>query len=209
MQSLNEKFDELRHRLGTGRQIDSAGTEPIFYLVFPVSELLAVKARTKSWVAKLENEGWTVITLSLGEVINKVIGENKLRNFWLSEEKANLDRAAAEAKPIDFTQIRKTLENALAQKPPGNESARLSPALAGILDQAIENARLASNGLLLLTDVEALHPFLRINSIESYLQGKVQFPVVVLYPGQRAGKTMLKFLEFYPPDPNYRSEHIG
>jgi hypothetical protein len=33
--------------------------------------------------------------------------------------------------------------------------------------------------------------------------------VLVLYPGKREGKTSLRFLGFYPPDPNYRSEHIG
>lgn len=65
------------------------------------------------------------------------------------------------------------------------------------------------NGLLLLTDLEAIHPFLRINSIEAQIQDMVHCPVVVLYPGKREGKTSLRFLNFYPADPNYRSEHIG
>ena len=60
-----------------------------------------------------------------------------------------------------------------------------------------------------VADLEALHPYLRINSIESKLQGAIRCPVVVLYPGKREGKTSLRFLEFYPADPNYRSEHIG
>jgi hypothetical protein len=37
----------------------------------------------------------------------------------------------------------------------------------------------------------------------------IRCPIIVLYPGRREGKTSLRFLEFYPADPNYRSEHIG
>jgi hypothetical protein len=63
--------------------------------------------------------------------------------------------------------------------------------------------------LLLVTDLEALHPFLRIGAIESQLQGKFHVPTVFLYPGVRTGKTRLKFLGFYPEDGNYRSVHVG
>ena len=60
-----------------------------------------------------------------------------------------------------------------------------------------------------MTDLEALHPFLRIGAIESQLQGQFHVPTVFLYPGIRTGKTRLKFLGFYPEDGNYRSVHIG
>jgi hypothetical protein len=78
-----------------------------------------------------------------------------------------------------------------------------------VIKAKIEEAAAHPDGLLLLTDLEALHPYLRINSIEAQLQGAIRCPVVVLYPGKREGKTSLRFLEFYPADPNYRSEHIG
>jgi hypothetical protein len=65
------------------------------------------------------------------------------------------------------------------------------------------------NAILLVTDLEALHPYLRIGSIESKLQGKFNIPSVFLYPGERTGKTQLKFLRFYPEDGNYRSVHVG
>jgi len=54
------------------------------------------------------------------------------------------------------------------------------------------------NALLLVTDLEALHPFLRIGAIESQLQGQFHVPTVFLYPGVRTGKTRLKFLAFIP-----------
>jgi len=72
--------------------------------------------------------------------------------------------------------------------------------------QSLEGQR---NALLLVTDLEALHPFLRIGAIESQLQGKFHVPTIFLYPGGRTGKTRLKFLGFYPEDGNYRSVHVG
>jgi hypothetical protein len=65
------------------------------------------------------------------------------------------------------------------------------------------------NAILLVTDLEALHPYMRIGSIEGQLQGKFSVPTVFFYPGVRTGKTRLKFLGFYPEDGNYRSEHVG
>ena len=65
------------------------------------------------------------------------------------------------------------------------------------------------NAIVLVTDLEALHPYLRIGAIESQLQGKCHVPTVFLYPGVRTGKTHLKFLGFYPEDGHYRSVHVG
>jgi Domain of unknown function (DUF1788) len=67
----------------------------------------------------------------------------------------------------------------------------------------------ATNQLLLVTDLEALHPYMRIGAIEGQLQGRFHVPTVFLYPGVRTGKTQLRYLGFYPEDGNYRSVHIG
>jgi len=63
--------------------------------------------------------------------------------------------------------------------------------------------------ILLVTDLEALHPYLRIGALETKLYGKFSVPTVFFYPGERTGKTRLKFLGFYPEDGNYRSVHVG
>ena len=63
--------------------------------------------------------------------------------------------------------------------------------------------------LLLVTDLEALHPYVRIGTIEGQLLGRFKLPTVFLYPGVRTGRTGLKFLGFYPSDGNYRSVHVG
>ena len=199
MQSLKDKFEELRHRLGHGRNIDSTGTEPIFYLVFPVAEILEVKRQTKAWIAKLANDGWNVVALSMAKAVESVLRENKLRGLWLKTEHQLLDQSLRNGTLIDFRGINKTLSSALTE---GEE-------LQNLIESKLQEAESRANGLLLVTDLEALHPYLRINTIESKLQGRVRRPVVVLYPGKREGKTSLRFLGFYPADPNYRSEHIG
>lgn len=197
--SLKDKFDEVCLRLGQGRRLESTGSDPIYYLVFPVSEILAVKRQTKAWAAKLENQGWQVVTFSMAEAVNAILRGHKLRKQWLSGEKMLLGQAERTGSTIEFGEINKTLAKALTE---GTD-------LLDSLRAKIEEASSHPGGLLLLTDLEALHPYLRINSIEAQLQGAIRCPVVVLYPGKREGKTSLRFLEFYPADPNYRSEHIG
>lgn len=199
MYSLKDKFDEVCLRLGQDRRLESTGSDPIYYLVFPVSEILEVKRQTRAWVAKLENQGFRVVMFSMAKAINSILREHKLRKQWLIGEKMVLSQAERASKPIEFSDINKTLAKALTE---GTE-------LLHLLKSAIEEASSHSDGVLLITDLEALHPYLRINSIESQLQGQIRCPVIVLYPGKREGKTSLRFLEFYPSDPNYRSEHIG
>jgi len=199
VQSLKDKFEELRHRLGHARGLDSTGTEPIYYLVFPVSDILEVKRQTKAWAAKLSHDDWNVVTLSMADAVESVLKNHKLRKLSLQGEQKLLALAEKTRTPVNFREINKSLSKALIE----------AGALQRVIDQQLQAAETQPHGLLLLTDLEALHPYLRINTIEARLQGRVRCPVVVLYPGKREGKTSLRFLEFYPPDPNYRSEHIG
>ena len=199
MRSLKDKFDELRLRLRDNRRLDSTGADSIFYLVFPVAEILAIKRQTKAWIAKLENEGWQVVTFSLADAVNETLRGHKLRKQWLSGEKLLLQQSERQGVALEFRDINQTLSKALTE---GGE-------LLAKLESKLAEATSRDSGLLLLTDLEALHPYLRINTLEAQLQGKVRCPVVVLYPGKREGRTSLRFLEFYPADPNYRSEHIG
>ena len=199
MLSLKDKFAEICLRLGQGRRLESTGSDPIYYLVFPVEEILAVKRQTRAWIATLANQGWTAIPLSMAEAINGILRTHPLRKQWLLAEKMLLQQAEKKNAPLDYGTINKTLAKALT------EGTRLTDLLKAKIDEAASTP----GGLLLLTDLEALHPYLRINSIEAQLQGMIRCPIIVLYPGRREGKTSLRFLEFYPADPNYRSEHIG
>lgn len=209
MHSLEDHFNTLRQKLGHGRAVGSTGTEPIFYLVFPPAEIIRVKtALARTWIHRLENDGWYVTTCSIADAIESCLQTNKLRKLWLTSEKMLLAQSEASGTAFDSREINQTLRKSLSKQSPTGELT-IAPELAARLDQAMADAESVPNGLLLLTDLEALHPYLRINTIEAYLTGRMKRPVVVFYPGTREGSTSLRFLDFYPADPNYRSDHIG
>jgi hypothetical protein len=190
MSSLKADFDELRERIRHGRELDHASFEPIYYLVFPPEQILEVKRQTPAWTAKLHQEGWDIHTFSVAEHIRALLKCDPFWPIWLEQDKTS---------PLDWQRTNKALADILTA----------DNALLRRLESALQQLEDHQNALLLVTDLEALHPFLRIGAIESQLQGKFHVPTVFLYPGVRTGKTRLKFLGFYPEDGNYRSVHVG
>jgi hypothetical protein len=188
MQSLDSSFSELRQRLRDRSSLRSTGSDPVYYLVFQPREMRRVQQQIAAWEAQLKLDDWQVEILSLADVLREFFENHPLRRFWLQGE---ID--------ADISQINETLRNAL------------------LTDKTVEKAILAkleqlaaiSDGLLLITDVEALHPYLRIGAIEQRLQDRVAIPTVIFYPGLRKGQSNLSFLGIYPDDGNYRSVHIG
>jgi hypothetical protein len=190
MSSLRADFDELRERIRHGRELGHASFEPIYYLIFSPEQILEVKRQTPAWVAKLHQEGWDVYSFSVAEQIWDLLQNDPFWQLCVNEDKAS---------PLDWERTNKSL-------------ADLITASGGLLKRLEDNLLALEgkpNALLLVTDLEALHPFLRIGAIESQLQGQFHVPTVFLYPGVRTGKTRLKFLGFYPEDGNYRSVHVG
>lgn len=188
MQSLTADFNELVLRVQQGRELNHASFEPIYYLVFPPREIIEVKRQLPAWVAKLTNLNFHPVTFSIAEGIDSILRNDSRRNLWLA-----MDRQ----KPLEWEKANQSLANALM------------PHLQQSLEDAIAAAAQHKNGMVLVTDLEALHPYLRIGAIEGKLQGKFAVPTIFLYPGIRAGKSSLSFLGFYPEDGNYRSVHIG
>lgn len=190
MSSLKADFDELRERIRQGRELGPASFEPIYYLVFPPDQILEVKRQTPAWVAKLHQEGWDVRVFSIAEHIWSLLKEDPLWPLCVMGDKAA---------PLDWERTNKALADILI----------VDNALLKRLENELQPLQGNPNALLLVTDLEALHPFLRIGAIESQLQSEFHVPTIFLYPGVRTGKTRLKFLGFYPEDGNYRSVHVG
>jgi len=190
MSSLKSKFDELRRRVRDGRELGYASFEPIYYLVFDPHEIITVKRETPAWIASLRKDGWDVQTFSMAEQIDGIFKNNPRRNIWIAA-----DRNA----PLNWSKTNDSLANALI----------VNGDLLNRLERFLEKFAGTKNTLILVTDLEALHPYLRMRTMESELQGKFHTPTVFLYPGTRTGKTGLKFLGFYKEDGDYRSVHIG
>ena len=199
MASVEDNFREVLERVRHGRQFAHASFEPVYYLIFHPSEILDVKRSLRGWKSRLTKSGFKVHQFSVADEIDDILTNAKLRKIWLSA-----DRKA----PLDWEKTNKSLGNALlpaAETDTESTKDSLYARLKGCLRQAVEDP----SSIVLVTDLEALHPYLRIGSIESSLYGEFRVPTVFLYPGERTGKTRLKFLGFYSEDGNYRSEHVG
>jgi len=193
MSSLKPDFDELVVRIKQGREFQHASFEPIYYLVFSPKQIIEVKRQIKPWAQKLAKEGWKVHQFSIAEQVNDIFKSVPAfrRKLWINQDAKT---------PQEWEKTNKSLANTLEDKEKG---------LQARLEQKLTELESDKNSLLLVTDLEALHPYMRIGSIESQLQGRFHVPTVFLYPGIRTGQTRLKFLGFYPEDGNYRSMHIG
>lgn len=189
MSSLKADFNELLERISKGRAFGHASFEPIYYLVFSPKQILDVKRQLPAWKSKLHNEGWEVSELSIAEEILHILKNHKLRKIWLKADKKD---------PQNWDKTNKSLANALTSGP-----------LLDKIKTKLTELENKKKSILLITDLEALHPYLRIGAIEMQLQGDFHVPTVFFYPGERTGSTRLKFLGFYPEDGNYRSVHVG
>jgi hypothetical protein len=189
MSSLETNFDELLTRIRHGRDLGPASFEPIYYLIFDPSDILTVKRFLPAWRARLRNEGWDVHSFSIAEAITGILSQAPLRQIWLTADRKS---------PLAWEKANQSLANMLNRG-----------ALKDRLEAQLESLKDKDNAILLVTDLEALHPYLRIGAIEAQLYGKFYVPTIFFYPGQRTGKSRLKFLGFYPDDGNYRSNHVG
>ena len=189
MPSLRDNFDELMERVRSGRELGHASFEPIYYLIFPPKEILDVKRNLPAWIAKLRNDGWYVEQFSIAQEIRSILDSAPMMKIWLTADKKS---------PLQWDKANQSLANAIT-----------NGSLKGRLEAKLEQVKGKKSTIILVTDLEALHPYTRIGAIESQLYGKFYVPPVFFYPGERTGKTRLKFLGFYPEDGNYRSVHIG
>jgi hypothetical protein len=190
MQSLDISFNELRDRVGRGRELNHVSFDPIFYLVFHPSKILEVKRKMDSWKALLRKDGFKLHEFSIAKHIEEIWQKYDLREFVLDEE------STSEA---NLNLYQNTLSQLVMEEDP------LLTRLQATLSEASKSAK----GLVFVTDLEALHPFVRIGLIEAKLHENCPVPLIITYPGTRFGRTSLKFLGFYPADGNYRSVHIG
>ncbi|MCB0187096.1 MAG: hypothetical protein KDE31_22670, partial [Caldilineaceae bacterium] len=165
MPSLDQSFNELLTRLQHGADAMPTGVEPIYYLIFDPSDILTVKRRQTAWQAKLRNDGWNVHTFSMAQAVNDILTTVPQRKLWLTAD------ATA---PQNWARTNQALANALNK---GSLRDRLAAELQALAEE--------SHPLLLVTDLEALHPYLRIGTIEAQLYGKFTVPTVFFYPGKR------------------------
>lgn len=190
MRSLTEKFNELRGQLKSGMgSIRPTGFDPVYYLLFPAHQIIEVKQRLPEWEAQLKIDGFQPQHLSMTAVLNDYFRTYDLREPLLE---------AARLQSNDFSVIVPSLTTHLV-----NDNV-----VGAAILRAIEVHQNDPTSVLFLSDLEALHPFLRIGAVEQQLLGRFSFPTIVLYPGTAGGAYSRRFLGVHKEDGNYRSPHI-
>lgn len=189
---LTGQFENLIKMLKSKTIFATMGDDPVYYFVFPPGDSLLVKRKLNVFDAKLKYEGWNPLFFSLGGKMHQYILQDEAYEEFVEYEREH---------PFDFYTVNESIKERLDK---GGRSV-----LYDWVMEKLEEAKQLENGILILTDIELLHPYEKIGRIEAHLQGKVNVPIVVMYPGKRTSRYGLKFLDFYPPDGNYRSIHIG
>lgn len=190
MPSVEVKFgavlDELQHPSAS----HYAGDKLIFYVTFPANELLSVKRQVPLLQRLAEHRGWSAEVLSAERVLTDFFAHHPYRLQMLEQE--------AYVEPT-FQGIAGVFEDL-------GSSVRHEEVLAKALLARQNELAARRNALLLVTDLECLHPYSRFGPIEQQVYTRLLVPLVVLYPGRLSGSS-LEFLDLYPPDGSYRSKH--
>lgn len=187
--NVDKKYTELLDFIVQPKAYDHSGDKTICYLTFPTSEIQYVKKRLKEiWLDLAKHRDLEPVVLSLHEV---------LKSFFVQDDYRIENGRDATEDEYEMKDVYESLGKNLISNQ--------------IIEKAIlakqEEVKKLKHGVLIITDVEAIHPFSRFGPIEQEIYNKIEVPMIILYPGQITGSA-LKFLGFYPEDGNYRSKHF-
>ena len=187
---LDNKFKAILNDLADPGSHHHAGDKRICYLTFNTSQCLEVKKRISGWLSLTKGFGYSCNTLSMATVINEYFINNQRRKKWpIPGVDDGMESISTFFKSELGSMIveNKVVENAVLEA------------------QAKLNGQ--TNPLLIITDLEAIHPFTRFGPVEQKVYTDLFIPLIILYPGTISGSS-LEFLGFYPQDGNYRSKHF-
>lgn len=193
MQQLEQWFGELKRSLENRSVIIDQGEDPVFFVVYPPSMSLEIYRELPQWEAQLKYHGWSPHRYDLGSDVQEYLVNHQFYPQIVEHLRS---------RPHDIRKVTSSIRDMLTAG-----DGRL--VVEQWVEDRIKAASEEDNGLLEITGVELLHPYLQIGRIEQALQGRITCPVVVFYPGFRTGAFGLKYLGFYDADGNYRSRHIG
>lgn len=188
--ALDTKFKKILTYLEDPSQIGPTGNTNVIYLTFAPEEILDVKSKLSSWLLVAKGHDFDVETLSVSEVLLNFFRNTTRRKLW------DIPEAAQNSEEVS-TFFKRDLGSMVE-----HNSVLEKEILA-----AQEQMKSYKKPLLIVTDLEAIHPYTRFGPIEHKIYHDLKIPLLVLYPGTLTGSS-LEFLGFYPPDGNYRSKHF-
>lgn len=182
MERYEDKIEKTLQYLKQPSLTDARGCAPIVYLVYQPEVVFSFRDIVDGYLRpKAEYYGFHLSLVSLGDMVENFITNHDLRDIWT-------DSAVSETEM--YNSIRQEILKADYFE---QEIVKIQSDLSA-----------GSQPLLVLRDVEMLHPFNLMGVIENKIYNKIQVPTLVLYPGEAQG-TARSFLGLYNQDGNYRS----
>jgi hypothetical protein len=187
---LDNKFKLILDYLETPDSEHHAGDKQLCYLAYEPEQTLNVKRSIPNLLSLAKGYDFNCGLLSMANVINEFFRNNPRRNSWSVPDISSTFDEVIDFYKSDLGSM--IVENKVIEKSILNEQAKI---------------RSHPKPLLIITDLEAIHPFTRFGPIEQKIYTEIEIPMIILYPGSLSGSS-LEFLGFYPPDGNYRSKHF-
>jgi hypothetical protein len=194
---LQEAFAALRTDLvrEDGPSISTMRNYRFAIVPYAPSEEFKLRVEVQKLSNDLVANGWVVLTISLQKLLLDRIraqGPDWTEKMIKREKSLSRDRALS------------TLREKLAPLVEGKDG------IAGdcsrlITDFANRHPDKADRTLALIGRAGSLYPFFRSSALLKHLDGNTKnVPVVLLYPGDRRGNSMLSFMGVVAPDSDYR-----
>ena len=182
MERYEDKIEKALQALKNPSRTDARGNAPIVYLVYQPEDLIQVRNIVDTFLrAKAEYYGFKTRLVSMGDLVDKYINNHTYRDIWTDPS-------------VDEEEMYNSIRQEIVSDKYRDKA---------ILDLQKEFSS-EPNSLLVLKDVEMLHPFYMMGVIENEIYNKITIPILVLYPGDAQG-TARSFLGVYNQDGNYRS----
>lgn len=182
MGQYDDKIEKALQYLKNPSRITPTGYSPIVYVVYQPEDMLMVRNIVDTFFsAKADYYGFKAHFVSMGELLDKYINSHDYREIW-----------------TDSSVSEEEMYNSIKQEIVSDEF------LEKTILKIQEEFSVESNALIVIKDVEMLHPFYMMGVIENKIYNKITVPMLVFYPGEMQG-TARSFLGLYNQDGNYRS----
>jgi hypothetical protein len=205
--SLEERLQELKKDLlhPDGPRVSRMGNYPFAIFQYDPVEEFEMRQHISGLISELRRNGWSVRHISLMKLLldrlKNDADPNAVTNIVATEKRMferHRDRDIPEA-------IQRILEYL-------NEKVQIDlEGPDGLARNVIETIQAqcesepAERTLILISRAGALYPFYRTSGLLKYLDGNTFSAfVILLYPGQRIGKSRLKFMGQTAPESDYR-----
>ena len=200
MSSFHNRIDELVRLLGSSASaVNAKHGDRVYNFHYRPGEWTELRQNLNLILKRLKDRGFTPSVVSLSDICLRIFNDSPIYAAKLKMEHIG---------NFSHREHNKALYSILAGGPFGDPLTLESP-IVKALDTAIQEAAALENGVLILTDLETIHPLFRVSAFEQILQGRFKAPTVICYPGEKGNiGDNPSFLGIFKSDGNYRSTHI-